>query len=150
MKHYQWSELDYVAGAAHMEGMSYGRYVACGMPNLQRFKRRADAGEFDQKPVRARSRKGILAAVAAQDKPLVPETPEAKKKRKAIAPELQARVIPESKCKRCGVVLPPEKRAGKPRIYCPTCARELRKARQKAYHDRIRSGQTKSPDSRPE
>lgn len=148
MKHYQWSELDYVAGAAHMEGMSYGRYVACGMPNLKQFKRRADAGEFDHKPVRARSRKGILTAVAAQDKPPAAEKPEAKKKRKAIAPELQVRVIPESKCKRCGEVLPTEKRAGKPRIYCAACARELRKARQKEYHERVRAGQVKSPGSR--
>lgn len=148
MKHHQWTELDYVAGAAHAEGMSYGRYVACGMPNLQRFKRRADAGEFDQNPVRARSRKDILAAVAAQDKPPAAEKPEAKKKRKAIAPELQVRVIPESKCKKCGAHLPAEKRAGKPRVYCRACVRELQKARQKAYHERIRSGQAKRPGSR--
>lgn len=131
MKHYQWSELDYVAGAAHAEGMSYGRYVACGMPNLARFKRRADAGEFDHKPVRARSRKGILAAVAAQDKQAEPEKP----KRPVPRPE---RLIKAGKCEGCGVELPPEKRAGPPRKLCKTCADDRRRERRRLQAERFR------------
>ena len=123
MKHYQWTELDYVAGAAHMEGMSYGRYVACGMPNLARFKRRADAGEFDHKPVRARSRKGVLAAVAAQDKQA--DTPQ---KRKAPRPE---HLIPEGKCIDCGAVIPAEYRSGPPKKRCPECTDKRRVAQKK-------------------
>lgn len=139
MKHYQWTELDYVAGAAHMEGMSYGRYVACGMPNLKQFKRRADAGEFDHKPVRARSRKGVLAAVAAQDKPV---------KRPKHDP---GHLIPEGACIDCGAVIPAEYRSGAARKRCTDCTNkrraEQKRAAAKAYWDRQR-GKAKSPDGR--
>ena len=124
-----------------MEGMSYGRYVACGMPNLARFKRRADDGEFDHKPVRARSRKGILAAVAAQDKPDEPEKP----KRPVPRPE---RLIKAGKCEGCGVELPPEKRAGPPRKLCKTCADDRRRERRRkaaaAFKERQRTAKAKT------
>lgn len=137
MKHYEWSELDYIAGAAHVEGMSYGVYVSKGMPNLARFKRRADAGEFDNKPVRARNRKGTLTAVAEQN-----TAEQAAPKKPVPRPE---HVIKEGKCKDCGAVLPPEKRAGPARKLCPTCAMEhkRKKGRRAAakHRERVKAQQ---------
>ena len=122
MKHYEWSELDYIAGAAHVEGMSYGRFVSMGMPNLQRFKNRVAAGEFDNKPVRARNRKGTLTAVAEQNGQA--DTPQ---KRKAPRPE---HFIPEGKCVECGAVIPSEYRSGTAKKRCPACTKK-RRAEQK-------------------
>ena len=122
MKHYEWSELDYIAGAAHVAGMSYGRFVSMGMPNLQRFKNRVAAGEFDNKPVRARWRKADVPSVE-DTKPAEPE----KKPKPVPRPE---HLIPEGKCKDCGVVLPAENRAGPRRKLCEAC--KLEHARAKA------------------
>ena len=118
MKHYEWSELDYIAGAAHMEGMSYGVYVSKGMPNLARFKRRADAGEFENKPVRARGRKGTLTAQAEQN-----AQADLPAKRKVPRPE---HFIPEGKCVDCGAVIPSEYRSGAAKKRCPECTKKRR------------------------
>ena len=124
MSHYEWTELDYVAGAAHELHLSYGQYVAQGCPNLQRFKRRVESGEFDPKPPVRRSRKSTLTAVAAKDKP--------PKKQKKTPIEKPVRVIPERKCRECQAVIPAEKRPGPPRQLCPACAKRLYDARHKA------------------
>ena len=126
MKHYEWSELDYIAGAAHVEGMSYGRFVSIGMPNLQRFKNRVAAGEFDNKPVRARRR---------AEKPKEPKPEPVKKERFIPQP---VHLIPERKCQRCGVTMPAETRAGRGRKYCAECVHTLRNERQREYHKRVR------------
>lgn len=126
-----------------MEGMSYGVYVSKGMPNLERFKRRADAGEFDHKPVRARSRKGILTAVAEQT--VQADLPE---KRKVPRPE---HFIPEGKCVECGAVIPSEYRSGAAKKRCPACTKkrraEQKKMAMKTFLERQR-GKLKSPDGR--
>lgn len=152
MKHYQWSELDYIAGAAHAEGMSYGRYVSCGMPNLERFKRRADAGEFDNKPVRARSRRGTLAAVAAQDKPegkpedKPEDKPESKPKRKRPGTALQTvRQIGPGKCQDCGAELAAEFRPGPARKFCKECDARRRQERKTRYMRSYRENKQKRP-----
>ena len=121
MKHYDWSELDYIAGAAHVEGMSYGRFVSMGMPNLQRFKNRVAAGEFDNKPVRARKQKAVVPPVETA-KPAEPE----KKTKPVPRPE---HIIPEGKCKDCGAVLPAENRAGPRRKLCEMCKQEHARAK---------------------
>lgn len=117
MKHYEWSELDYIAGAAHEMHISYGQYVCMGMPNLQRFKRRVAAGEFDKKPVREKYRKE--GQDGEQEKP----------KRKAPRPE---HMIPEGKCQNCGTVIPAEYRSGAAKKWCPTCAYERRTAQRRS------------------
>ena len=129
MKHYEWSELDYIAGAAHVEGMSYGRFVSIGMPNLQRFKNRVAAGEFDNKPVRARRR-------AEKPKEAAEKQPPKEKKERFIPQPVH--LIPERKCQRCGVTMPAETRAGRGRKYCPECVHYLRNERQREYHKRVR------------
>lgn len=111
-------------GAAHELHLSYGQYVAMGCPNLQRFKRRVERGEFDPKPPVRRSRKSTLTAVAAKDKP--------PKKQKKTPIEKPVRVIPERKCRECQTVIPAEKRPGPPRQLCPACAKRLYDARHKA------------------
>lgn len=138
MKHYEWSELDYIAGAAHVEGMSYGRFVSIGMPNLQRFKNRVAAGEFDNKPVKARSR---------AEKPKEPKAEPAKEKkgRDSFRP---AHLIPAGTCQRCGAIIPAENRPGPTRRNCAECARDLRNKRQRDYGRRVRhrknAGETKT------
>lgn len=136
MRHYEWTELDYVAGAAHAEGMSYGQYVSKGMPNLERFKRRADAGEFDNKPVRAKNRRGTLTAVAAQ-KPQEAEAPKEPEKPKRPVPRPE-HLIKAGKCKDCGAVLPPEKRAGPARKLCPACALEHKRKKNRRSAEKHR------------
>lgn len=123
-----WTELDYVAGAAHDMHMSYGRYVAEGMPNLERFKRRVESGEFDKKPER-RGKKGLLAAVAAKSdkREKIVDTPR----------RMPVYSIPEGKCQRCGAVIPAEVRSGVARKNCPTCAKELKRERNRAYQKRF-------------
>lgn len=124
----EWTELDYVAGAAHDVHMSYGRYVAAGMPNLERFKRRVASGEFDKKPVR-RGRKSLLAAVAAKSD---------KRERVVDAPRrMPVYSIPEGKCQRCGAVIPAEVRSGVARKNCPECAKALKRERNRAYQKRF-------------
>lgn len=136
MKHYQWSELDYIAGAARMEGLRYGRYVACGMPNLEQFKQRVDSGEYDPLAEAKRPKQGTLAAVAAQD--VLAEAPQ---KRKAPRPEY---LIPEGKCLGCGAVIPAEYRAGPAKKLCEECRKkrraEQRRAAAKTYLERKRAG----------
>lgn len=46
MSKQEWSELALVGAAAIYNGMSYGFYVAAGMPNLERFKRAVEKGEY--------------------------------------------------------------------------------------------------------
>ena len=117
-----WTELDYVAGAAHDVHMSYGNYVAAGMPNLERFKRRVVSGEFDRERPKRRSRKGTLMALADMD--LGDAAYQKPKKR-----ELPQYNIPEGTCQRCKAVLPAERRRGVQRKYCPECAYKLKRER---------------------
>lgn len=121
MKHYEWSELDYIAGAAHVEGMSYGRFVSIGMPNLQRFKNRVAAGEFDNKPVRARRR---------AEKPKEPKAPPKPKEKK---PEFLI-----VNCKICGVEIRWKAKGGTKPQYCPECTRLRRNERQREYNARVK------------
>ena len=120
-----------MAGAAHELHMSYGQYVAMGCPNLHRFKRRVERGEFDPKPPVRRSRKSTLTAVAAKDKP--------PKKQKKTPIEKPVRVIPERKCRECQAVIPAEKRQGPPRQLCPACAKRLYDARHKKAIEAFRA-----------
>lgn len=120
-----------MAGAAHELHMSYGQYVAMGCPNLHRFKRRVERGEFDPKPPVHRSRKSTLTAVAAKDKP--------PKKQKKTPIEKPVRVIPERKCRECQAVIPAEKRPGPPRQLCPACAKRLYDARHKKAIEAFRA-----------
>ena len=121
MKHYEWSELDYIAGAAHVEGMSYGRFVSIGMPNLQRFKNRVAAGEFDNKPVKARSR------------PQKPKEPKAPPKAKEKKPEFLI-----VNCKICGEEIRWKPKGGTKPQYCPECTRLRRNERQREYNARVK------------
>lgn len=134
MRKQEWSELALVGGAAIYYGMSYGNYVAAGMPDLERFKRAVEKGEFDPTPVRARTKKGTLKAVAAMDGGA------AKAKRKEPLKVERVDLI----CKRCGRKFDAVSNMGPVPVFCPECRvirqEEQRKVNQKAYRERKKAG----------
>lgn len=133
MSKQEWSELALVGGAAIYYGMSYGNYVAAGMPDLERFKRAVEKGEFDPTPVRARTKKGTLLALAAKDSRKVRPKAKLKEDRKNLT------------CKRCGSKFDAISNLGPVPTYCPACKElqhnEQRKIHQKAYRERKKVGE---------
>ena len=122
-----WTELDYIAGAAHELHMSYGNYVAQGMPNLQRFKRRVEDGEVD--PLnKKRGRRGMLEKLATKvTKPKAPPKPKEQKPEFLIL-----------NCKICGVEIRWKAKGGPKPQYCPECTRLRRNERQREYNARVK------------
>lgn len=132
MSKQEWSELALVGGAAIYNGMSYGNYVAAGMPNLDRFKRAVEKGEFDPK-ISKRGRKGTLLALAAKDNRKARPKAKLKEDRKNLT------------CKRCGSKFDAISNLGPVPTYCPACKElqhnEQRKIHQKAYRERKKVGE---------
>lgn len=117
MRRDQWTELDYIAGAAHSLHMSYGKYVAAGMPNLERFKRQVNTGKI---------------RTPGQDAP--PGKPRKKPGLKGV--NNGKRFIAQTKCIECGADIPSEERNGPRRKFCLECAEERRRHKQRAYQQR--------------
>ena len=119
-REYVWTELDYVAGADHELHMSYGKYVSAGCPNLQRFKRRVESGEFDPRPDRTKRIK-LKEGVS----------PGGRKIETTIT------------CKQCGVKFTYVRFGGPVKEYCPECRlirmRESTKRQKQRERERERS-----------
>lgn len=116
MSKQEWSELALVGAAAIQNGMSYGFYVAAGMPNLERFKRAVNSGEY------APRRRGTTPPSAALTSPLTKGGERAKTpKRNDRRAERKAVV-----CIRCEETFVAEIKAGPLPKYCPKC-KELRR-----------------------
>lgn len=116
MSQHAWTELDYVAGAAHDLHMSYGRYVAMGCPNLQRFKRRVENGEFDRKPKSSRRNK----------------------LKSGVSPAGQ-KIETTITCKQCSRSFTYIRFGGPVKEYCPECRAERARESTKAAHERKRN-----------
>lgn len=79
--------------------MSYGKYVSIGCPNLQRFKRRVENGDFDRKPERKKRIKLKKDGVSPANR------------------KIETTII----CKQCGDSFTYIRFGGPVKEYCPEC-----------------------------
>lgn len=130
----KWNELALVAGAAMENGMSYGQYVARGMPNLEKFRREALSGELERKRKAAEARR---AAQLAGDAGPAGEG----KKRTGAGNAWTSRRMARMKknggvCARCGERFFPPEGAGPIPKYCEGCRKTVRSEQKKAQYAR--------------
>ena len=101
--------------------MSYGKYVSIGCPNLQRFKRRVENGDFDRKPERKRR---------------------IQLKKDGVSPA-NSKIETTVSCKQCGVKFTYVRFGGPVKEYCPECRlvriRESAKRQKQRERERERS-----------
>lgn len=114
MSHYEWTELDYVAGAAHELHLSYGQYVAQGCPHLQRFKRRVERGEFDAPKKTRGTRTG----------------------KKTISRRMKTSTFV---CQQCGKAVTYSHRSGPVKIFCTDCATKRQRENMRMRRERVRA-----------
>lgn len=115
-----WSELAIVGAAAIHNGMSYGFYVAAGMPNLEHFRRAVQKGEYVPRRRRTEDTSSIMPEEGG-----LPTAKKAKTSKKIDKRGERKSLI----CKRCEKVFEAEVKSGPLPMYCPAC----KVLRQKEY-----------------
>ena len=145
-----WTELALVAGAAAERHMSYGQYVAAGLPGLEQFRKKALQPPADKPPKKARKEApaqrvcrycgaaltGTRQAVYCNNLCRIEHAREQRRGRKDTETAW--------KCLDCEAMITQTKGGGRPAARCPECRRKHKNAlnRQRALKKKEQANET--------